>query len=300
MTQRRFPRLFGPGISGIMLAATSWTTTAQAACPANLTAVRATLDQTLRTYDDWAWDKFKAEVTGLEEEIGCITQVLNPTDAGRIHLIMGLNAGLNQREQDAMRSFQALLWVNPEFLPTDDQMAPGSLLRSAFETAQQTPSTLVKPLLLDTETTWAIDGQRGAGSLPVDRAVIVQKLQSNEVQSSWYVVDHPLPDALASQMKLGEETSPAVAPESLASSATRVSRTGHGSRNLAIGAGAVALGSGLALAKAKLTHDAFLLEADDESADTLMKQNHWAAGAGYGMGAVAGGLVVAAIVHGNW
>jgi len=129
-------------------------------------------------------DAFAASVADARQALPCLAIPLNPLDAASFHVLMGLDAFMGGKPDDAARSFQAVLAITPAFrLPA--AIAPaGGPLEAVLEKARGLPAT-------EAEALPPFDGivrVDGVTSLtrPKNRPCVLQLVSTKGVVSSTY------------------------------------------------------------------------------------------------------------------
>lgn len=280
-----------------------------ATCPADLRTLRADVQAASQAYDDWAWEEFDRLVAQVEMDIGCLVEVVGVPDAKAVHRLFAL-AG--SRKKDGALSefaFRAMLSLEPTYV-LDQALAPkGSLLRQAWESAR-------KPMPGDNQHlptgVWFLDGQPDPLELPRDRLAVVQLLEGNTLHS-WYVDGRSVPVGISSRLHSWPPEDVQMIPSFLSApnearrsevASVRESPQAPKPRHLSRGL----LGAGLSVAAAGVGGlllgeycQAMMANTSNES----VARNYYNEGfvvsiSGVALGATGTGLVVAALIKGQW
>lgn len=270
---------------------------ARAACPASAADVREEVEAGISAYESWAWEEFRSRLVRADRDVDCLSEVLPRPDVARLHLLHAMGAALEKDATAATRAFRGVLAASPAWSPPADVAAPGSLLHDAFDVAREAGvggSTALRA------GTWYVDGRASATTVPTDRTALVQKLVTGAELRSWYLDGNGVPDDMLPDVLPDVLPSRPPEPSPVATHVTTRSHRRHGSRGLAIAGGAVAVASGVGWGLAVVTHRSFGETLDPADAERLATLNHGAVvGAGL-LGAGAGGLLVGALVKGEW
>ena len=162
----------------------------QAECPLGAQALTSELDASFEAYDAWEWDSFDARTAGLFEALSCLDAAATPEQAERIHLLSALCAAQAKDEDKAADAFEAVLAVNPSYAPSQELAPQGSLLKEAYEHAQQDADTDTTPLPAGE---WTLDGAGQAQAIPRGRLSLLQWQDPTGPVRSWYLDTGPLP-----------------------------------------------------------------------------------------------------------
>jgi hypothetical protein len=311
--------------------------TANAACPADAAALRSDVVDAVQAYDDWEWADFDQGVAEVRVDLGCLTEVVTGPDAQATHQLFALAGARKQDEALATRAFRGLLALDPDYDPGLVLAAKGSLLRRAWREAKAQGAGHTEPL---PPGAWFIDGKPGANELPTEHAVVVQLLDASGGLLSWYLDGTGLPATLEEHLppiiaepalpepssEVPERTLVVAEPEPVAPERTFVATEQvtavaqpepfslpkeppvrvspepdrHASRGLlASGLVLVAVGAGGITAGEILEND--MMEASRRSrAESLYTTGLISSFGGATLGLTGGGLVLGAMVKGQW
>ncbi len=281
--------------------------TADAACPADAAALRADIQVATHAYEEWAWDEFDQAVAAVRADLGCLAEVIAAADAQSVHQLFALAGAREQDEAQAVVAYRGQLALEPGFEP-DLVLAPvGSLLRRAWEQAQAPAAGQGQPL---SAGAWFLDGKPGASELPAERAAVVQLLDTDSGFLSWYLDGGELPAGLAEQLApatAGQESpepTPLADPSSSGglpvAGVAEPENGGSASRKLLVsGLALAAVGVGSLAAGEALENQ--MMEAQQEArAQSLYRLGLVSSFGGLALGAAGSGLVVGAVVKGQW
>jgi hypothetical protein len=262
---------------------------AGAACPADATALRGDIATADGAYEDWAWEVFDASVTAVRQDLGCLTVVVSEADAAAAHRIFALAGARSRDEALAVNAFRGLLAMQPGY-ELDRVLAPeGSTLRSAWEQARALGPGAGQPL---PEGSWFLDGRSDARIVPIERAAVVQQHSAEGELRSWYLDGGELPASLQDRLGAAIATSPPVAPVA--------GPEGHASRTMLLsGAALAAVGVG-ALFGGEALENRMMQAETLADAESLHKAGMGATFGGLGLGAAGAGLVIGAVIKGQW
>jgi len=287
---------------------------AQAICPAGADVLRADVQAAAKAYDDWAWEDFDAGMAAVRQELGCLTEVVPSADVEAVYHLFALAGARRQDAGSAEAAFRGVLTLEPGYEPALALAAQGSLLRGAWERAVEAGPGPVRPLPAGA---WFVDGHAGVRELPVERAALVQHLESSGRLRSWYLDGGGLPPdmegLLASPVAAapGPPTPappapapvvPAASPSAALPASPRPASTpgGHPSRALLLsGLASAAVGvGGLIVGEAC---QATMMDAQKEA--RAEKYYHYGLAStfgGWALTATGGGLALGAVIKGRW
>ena len=271
----------------LLLAALLAVSPASAACPADATALKADVAVAVKAYDDWDWAAFDQGVQQVREDLSCLTEVLPGPAAKSAHQLFALAGGRKQDVEQATAAFRGIVALEPGYTP-DTALAPeGSLLRKAWESAVTLGPGAGKPL---PSGAWFVDGQPGATELPVERAAVVQVLETSSGFLSWYLDGRVVPTDLADRLP---------APEPVASAAELVPPSARSRTMLTSGIAAIAVGAaGLFVGEG--LENQIAGAPTQEDADRYYSRGLTATFGGVAVGLAGSALVVGALVQGRW
>jgi hypothetical protein len=270
-------------LMAVLLAATP----AFAACPADATGLRADVAVAVKAYDDWDWAAFDQGVHQVREDLSCLTEVLPGPAAQSAHQLFALAGGRKQDVEQATAAFRGIIALDSSYTP-DPALAPeGSLLRKAWATAGELGPGAGKTL---PEGAWFVDGQPGATELPVERAAVVQLLESNRGFLSWYLDGRVVPTDLAERLP---------APEPITSTTDLVQGSDRSRMMLSSGIAAIAVGAaGLFIGEGFENQIAGAPTRED--ADRYYSRGLTSTFGGLAVGLAGSALVVGGLVQGRW
>ncbi len=194
----------------LILISSAW-----ADCPASATALRADLDAAQQAYEAQSWDQFASAFSDVENDVGCLLDVVNSSDASRVHLVHALAAARASDTAAATVAFRGQLATDPTYDPPFSLAPPGSLLRTAFENSRKDPGA---PSMALAEGSWYLDGMP-ASELPGAQAAVVQRFDGQGGLSSWYLSGLDVPAGLADHVK-GAVAAPTPEPTQRTSSSS--------------------------------------------------------------------------------
>ena len=260
-----------------------WGARAEAACPASASQVREGTTRGLDAWRRWAWDDFTGAAAEVRGELACLSEPLSTAEVADLHLLFALEAGRAQDSVAAIAAFRALLVVEPGYTPSDEDAAPGSLLRAAYDTARQAGPGPSAPL---SGGGWWVDGA-AATTAPTQRASLVQR--SADPPVSRYL------DGRQSAADLAALSGPVEA-----SVGGESPKRGRPSLFLAAGGAAAAAGAAVVfLVPARSTFNQYT-SAPQSELDRLESLNHASIIGGYALGAASVGLLAGAAIQGRW
>lgn len=230
---------------------------------ARIEAARAAQDQ----------ERLQSEGDALRAEVSCLTEAVSPPAAARLHFALALVAFDQQDLPAVSAGFRSARRVDPAFMPDPILMPEGGRLRSLWNEADKQAG----PPIPVASGFWLLDGLPGGSTIPSGQALTIQQTQQGRVTDSYLLISgrDPLPPPL-------------------------LSTTRHRSRWIATSGGAAALLGAGGLALAGWSRSEFRAEADDDRADAMDSLNRASALSGYALTALSGGLIVGAVVVGEW
>ncbi len=155
----------------------------QAACPVDSTELRSNVNSAIQAYQDWKWDDLDDQYAIIQEEIGCLSEIVSSDTARELHLLHAMVAANRQDQALAFAAFRGLLSIDHDFQPSDDLAAPGSMLRAAFDSAAVADSTDGEDL---PGGVWFLDGRSGARLVPFRQTALIQLVEPGGDIRSWY------------------------------------------------------------------------------------------------------------------
>lgn len=314
--------------------------TAHSACPADSEALRADLEAASQAYAAWEWGAFDERVAAVREDLGCLSEVVTGDGALQVHRLFVLVGARTQDAELVQDAFGGMLAVNPDYEPSLSLAASGSMLRGAYEAAAATAPGSGEPLpegtwFVDGQPdatrvpthraallqrrggdgtccdAWYVRG----GELPEEVAVLAggedeaaaaeaggegerEELDSG-VGESESGDDSEAGNAVAETEPAAPTADPVLADLS-AQPVSGEGRAPHASRRLLLGGSAmlVAAAAGIGFGEWKQQE---MLEAEDEStAQSLYTVGLATTLGGAALGLAGGGLVIGAVVRGEW
>ncbi len=191
---------------------------AGAACPADGTILRADLRMAQQAWSGSAWEAFDATMAAVMADLGCLVEPLPAEQAAAVHRLFALSGARTDDEDLAVAAYRALLVVEPDFESGLTLAPEGSLLRTAWERAQDAGpgADLAVPA-----RGWLVDGKPVPNVLPADRAAVVQLALADGSWRSWYLDGGAFPEELA-ELTAPLEPVAAPAPEQVVDAGQRV------------------------------------------------------------------------------
>ncbi len=142
-------------------------------CEATPFAIRVAIEDAMQAYALWDWQRMTSTLERVRRDRACTAGVLSPGDVLRLHLLEAAARGHAADLEGAVAAMRGVLAIDPSYQPGEDFAAPGSLLHDAFQMARgvgDEPTLLLPPGL------WSVNGRVGATTLPLARAVLVQRI----------------------------------------------------------------------------------------------------------------------------
>ncbi len=166
---------------------------AHADCPANTLAIRSQVETSLQAFEDWEWERFVDTAGLVRNDLACLSEVLSATDSLQIHHLHVLLAAQQQDEALARATLRAALRIDGNYKPSADLIAPGSMLRKAFDEVDAAEAAKGTELPAGT---WFVDGTPGATFLPGESTALVQTVDQATGLRTWYLLGQELPEDL--------------------------------------------------------------------------------------------------------
>lgn len=259
------------------------------------------VEAALLAFHDLDWTTFQTQLDDARAAVPCLNETPTTAETARLHLLEALAAGRLKDQGAADLAFRGVHADAPTYHPPADLVAPGSLLDHAWGSAMAAGAP---DLDLLPGPAWVVDGINNPPGIPKDRAALVQLRTPQQSLQNWYLrgsLDFP-PDLVAA-------LHPVVASNSMIPSdggeteTRRPSGSGekHASRVLALsaaGAGVASLTSFLLIARP--TAEGLSGQPDLASAEHARTVNNASFIGGTALGAAAGGLLVGAVIRGEW
>ncbi len=271
---------------------------AEAACPASADAVREGADGAYAAYLDFEVADFSARAQVLRGDVACLTEVVDPATATRIHLVEALAAWLQKDQKHVMASFRGVLAANPGFTLSADVAPTGSQVRSFFDAARAVGGGGWTPVV-NAGVSYTVDGRPSAAGIPSERAALVQVRSSTGVRT-WYLNGDGLPADLRVAItsdSTAKAPLPAVSQPAVTEEEPKTGRRRHPSRTLMIEGGVASTASVLLLTTAAVMKSSF--SYSDRPRDAYIA-NHTVGNTGYALGVVGIGLGITGIAIGKW
>ena len=278
----------------LLLLATSASFADEPACPVPLETVRAGIQESLDLYDQFDFDAFQTRFELLVAEIECADAPLSRADVFQVYQLQGLDALVSEGRERMVASLRAMIAVRPDYTLPEELAAPGSTMAEAYAEAKQAEDAGGPEL--QGEGAWYVDGVMGVTELPAARVVVIQHLGEDQGLKTWILDGDSPPDSLAEYLASGAEPleiPPTVAGEAASSSV-------HRSRTLALGGAASVAVAVAGFAVAGSAYQRFPDEPDRSKAESLESLNHGATLAGGAFALAGGGLLVGAMIKGEW
>jgi len=247
----------------------------------------------------------------VREDLGCLSEVVSSSDAREVHQLFAYVGARTQDIQLAQAAFQGLLALEHDYEPNAAHAPRGSLLRQAFDQAVTAGGGPTQPL---PASGWFVDGKPGAKAVPTERVAVVQLLESDGGFRSWYVEDQGLPDELAVRLSdVGAEpnmsesglsqlpsTTQALPEAPPRTSEQRPHDEGHASRGLFIGGVAMAVVGAAGLAYAEVQQGQLAGIKEESAAREQYERGLGFTLAGSALGLTGSGLILGAVIKGQW
>lgn len=242
---------------------------ATCAAPVPLESLQATLSAQEAAFATLDFPAFDVNFKKLEEELPCVDHRLSSGDAARVHRMYGVAFFTQDRNGEAARSFAAARVLDPAW-SFPESVGEGTPLRGVWE--QSLNEALGGTEDIGLRGLWIVDGIH-SNRRPTGWPAVIQE----ERQGKIYTTDYLLPGEAVKQ-----PGGPPIPPYA---------------RPLGIAAGGALLATVGLMAGAALTHQDFSNNAhtSDELYD-LQDRTNALGGAGVGMGVLAVGLGVGAVV----
>jgi hypothetical protein len=268
---------------------------AVAACPVDLAGLRSDLDAALVEYTAGRTASFLTHAGTIDEEVVCLSEVIDPRTAAQVHLLDGLRAALEKDATLTLASFRGLYAADPTLDPGAEVAAPGSRVRNALDQARTAGGGATQAIEIGEGTVLRVDGTKASTGVPTERAAVVQVSVTDASLRTWSLPgsgEIP-PDLIA---VAGTSARP-VATEQVVTLPPDRKRP---SRSLLATGIATGVASAASLVVAQGYKSGYQ-DIDEESvADDHYTLNRAFGIAGYGLGAATVGFVTAAVVVGKW
>jgi len=266
---------------------------AAAACPESATAVDVieVAEASARAYEAADLQGFVATSSRLEEMLPCLAEPLPRNVAANVHRMMGLRAFVDQRQEKSTAAFGAARSIEPSYRFPETMVPAGHPIMGNYE-AVDVSSVATREVPAPAEGYLHFDG-RPATERPTDLPTIAQLFDTEgAVEDTAYLWPG---DGL---FEYAERTGPASTPVP-----TPISSTQRRGPNLplAVGAGGAAITSAVLYGVAASASSKFNSPATPyEDGPKLRAQANSFLVASGGVGVVALGLGVGAVVAGQW
>jgi len=280
-------------LGALLIGAPAW-----ADCPAELSGLRADLDAAEAAYGDFDFETYSQQVVALLADAACLSELLTPEDAARLHLARALDGWVRRGEVGELAftrielALRGLMAADPDYAPPDDLMPEGSQLRAIYDAAKSVGAGQSDPL--DGEG-WLVDGGAVEG-MPLERLSVVQFSGAEGVET-WYIEGASVPGELRELMRITARSSRSGDEELPTDAIAEAPRTSRALLVSGLAAGALA-GAGLGLAA--WSHGEYLAESERDEAEGIYTLNRVSGVGGFAAAGVAGGLVVSAVLVGRW
>jgi len=245
----------------------------QAACPCPPAALMREVELAYRDYTAFELDAFTVRIRELRPQLECLDTPITAPMARQLHLVLGLQAWLDQDPRLMAAAARGVYAVDPSFQPGPDIAPEGSRVRAVFTTARQAGpggQLALEGVIL------TVDGLDSSGVLPAERAALVQWRDHGGGARSHYLDGLGVPEVLVAELRL-------LAPDA--------PRTRHRSRWLLVGGGAAAVAGSASVWGAHRVELAYHASYDPAQEPRLYAANQVL---GYNGWALLGGAGVAA------
>ena len=279
----------------ILLLATSATLAAEPQCPVPLETVRAGIQESLDLYDQFEFDAFQTRFELLVAEIECADAPLSRADVFQVYQLQGLDALVSEGQDRMVAALRAMIAVRPDYTLPEELAAPGSTMAEAYAEAKQAEEAEGSELQGD--GAWYVDGVMGVTELPAARVVVIQHMGEDQGLKTWILDGDSPPDSLAEYLSSGGAEPLEIPPTT---SGDGASSGGRLSRTLALSGAASAAVAVAGFAVAGSAYGRFPDEPDLAKAQSLENLNHSATIAGGAFALAGGGLLVGAMIKGEW
>lgn len=287
----------------------------QATCPANVDSLRIAVDSALEAYDKWVWTAFAEQVATVRADVSCLQQVPAQGDLERLHLLHALVAYRASDVEGMRAAFKAVLAVSPNYSPPESLAAIGSDLRKAWEEARKTGPGAIRPLGMG--GSWYVDGRAGATEIPTERKALVQLVEPNGELLSWYLeakgeygdIFEQKPPSQSNRSPLGffrfvpkpepPQQENALVPSPIEPKPSSPGAESRLSRTLAWSALGAGIATGAAWGYGVYSYGRWE-ESPDSQADRWLRVNHASMITSGALGLATSGLLIGAVVKGEW
>jgi hypothetical protein len=269
---------------------------ARAACPIGTADLRTDVEAASADYVAGRTSAFSVHVAAIDEEIDCLTELVDGETAARAHLVNGLHAALARDPAAATIHFRGAFAADPALEPSADVAAPGSLARSALDEAKALGDGETEPLEVGVDVVVAVDGATSA-SIPTERAALVQVLVPGSPYRTWALTGRGVPSALVEYARGPAPIEPLPTSDSVATIEPESPRTSRALFAASVVSGVASLTS---LGIAQGYKSGFDDIDDQDKAEAHYQINHVFAASGYALGVAAVGLAATAVIVGKW
>lgn len=276
-----------------LLLATSVGFAQEPACPVPVADIRAGVEEALALYDQFEFDAFQARFDRLVAEVECADAPLSRADVFQIYQLQSLDALVSEGQDRMVAALRAMIAVRPGYTLPEELAAPGSTMAEAYSQAKQAEDA--SEASLQGEGAWYVDGVMGVNQLPEARVVVIQHIEGDQGLRTWILEGDTPPESLAQYLATGGE--PLEMPPV---GGARQGSSGHLSRTLALSGAASAAVAVAGFAIASSAYKRFPDEPDIATAQSLESLNHGATIAGGVFAVAGGGLLVGAVIKGEW
>ncbi len=167
-------------------------------CSADIAALEAAIEGVRDAYTALREDHFRWRYHEALRLLGCVDAPLEPALATELHLLAVLDARLSGDSERTALAIRGLVTAAPDYTPDPRLAPPGGSLARAIDLAREERwqgETLRLPT--DDGTTWFVNGRGEPPELPLDRGVVVQRLDPGaDALASWYLPDGAVPPGL--------------------------------------------------------------------------------------------------------
>jgi hypothetical protein len=279
----------------ILLLAASASFADEPACPVPIKDIRAGIEESLALYDQFEFDAFQERFGQLMAQIECADAPLSRADVFQVYQLQGLDALVSEGQDRMVAALRAMIAVRPDYTLPEELAAPGSTMAEAYAQAKQAETGEGQPL--QGEGAWYVDGVMGVTELPEARVVVIQHLGEDQGLKTWVLDGHSQPESLAQYLQRSGGQPLEIPPTPGGDGAGFGGRL---SRTLALGGAASAAVAVAGFAVAGSAYNRFPDEPDRAKAESLESLNHGATLAGGAFALVGGGLLVGAVIKGQW
>lgn len=169
---------------------------ARAGCPVSGDELGQHVENASSAYLDWQFESFDEQVEQVRADLACLGEPISPERAAEVHELFAMVGGRAGDSAMTVAAFRGVLALNPHYTPGTDLAAKGSVLYKAYQQARGWSGGETRSLPHRGNTEWIVDGERRATELPADRAVVVQYVDKNSDYQSWYHLGGDLAESL--------------------------------------------------------------------------------------------------------